>query len=247
MSIFENSETPSSQDDPQTSKPASDNSFEHLLDEFKHENGERKYKDIDSALKALKHSQEYIPDIKGRLDATTAENEELKAQADKLSNLESIVEKLTAKEVPPATPASAGLDEQTVEQLLEQKLTQRDKDLTERGNLKEVTDALAAQYGTEAEKTFYDKATELGLDKDSFEKLAKTSPKAVLKFFPENKPAPRVSTGHNSAGIFTSTPEDGGTLKPPTESVLAGASTRDILAEMQRHKEAAYKKHNVQL
>ena len=247
MSIFnEGDNTPSpQQDDPQSSNPVSDKSFDHLLDGIKNENGERKYKDLETALNALQHSQQYIPEVKNEVNSLSAENELLKEQISKLSNLESVVEKLTAKEVKDDTPASPAFDEQTVEQLLEQKLSQREKSQIESGNLKTVTEALKSQYGTESEKTFYDKADELGIPRDTFETLAKTSPKAVLAYFPKVAPAPSVTTGHNSAGFNTSTKNEG-PLTPPEKSILAGASTSDLNAEMARHKKAVYDKYGIQ-
>lgn len=247
MSIFnEGDNTPSpQQDDPQSSNPVSDKSFDHLLDGIKNEKGERKYKDLETAMNALQHSQQYIPEVKSEVDSLSAENQLLKEKLEKLNNLESVVEKLTAKEAQDATPAPAGLDEQTVEQLLEQKLSQREQSQTKASNLKTVTDTLKSQYGTEADKTFYQKAEELGIPKETFEALAETSPKAVLAYFPKAAPAPSVTTGHNSAGFNASTQKEG-PLAAPEKSILAGASTADLNAEMARHKKAVYEKYGIQ-
>ena len=42
----------------------SDNSFADLLGSIKNERGEPKYKDVQTALDALKHSQDFIPQLK---------------------------------------------------------------------------------------------------------------------------------------------------------------------------------------
>ena len=246
MSIFkegENTNSPKT-DESQTSTLPETKAFDDLLNGIKNESGERKYKDPEAALNALKHSQEYIPELKSENDRLTAELETFKAQQDKLTNLESLVEKLTASKEPTAIPASTGLDEQTVAKLLEQKLTQRDQSIKETANVETVIGALQKSYGAEAEKNFYSKAEELGMSKEMFDTLARTSPKAVMKFFPETTPPPSVTTGHNSVGFTPSATQDG-PLAPPEKSILAGASTKDLIAEMRRHKEAAYKKFDI--
>jgi len=244
MSIFEKQDaTPSDNGASQTPTPEQTDALTTLLAEIKNESGEQKYKDVPTALEALKHSQQYIPDLKNQNDSLTAELESFKAQQDKVSHLESIVEKLTASKEPETTPVQ-GIDEQKVAELLEQKLKARDLRSTEESNLNEVTSALSHQFGDEAESTFYNTAQELGFTKESFEALAKANPKAVLKLFPEQKPAVNVSSGHNSAGLFSSTPQ-GEELAPPEKSVMAGASTQELVAEFRRHADHIKQKYNI--
>lgn len=245
MTIFKEEGNTNPSGEPQTPNPSNDNSFEDLLNEIKNEKGERKYSDLNAALVALKHSQEYIPEVKDKVNDLSAENTELKAQLDKLANLESVVQKLTAKDTPTDTPTDKGLDEQTVAELLESKLNQREALLKQKQNLDSVTSELRNKYGETAEKEFYDKATELGFEKEQFELLAKQNPKAVLKFFPEQKAAPKVTTGHNSSWLHNNA-NSSDAVEPSKQSVLAGASTKDLMEEFRKHKEAIYKKHGVQ-
>lgn len=247
MSIFNTDNTPSDNSgDSQSPTPQSSDSLLDQLKDIKNEKGEPKYTTLEAAVNALKHSQEFIPSLKEENSKLQAEVSAFKEQQDKIANLESVVERLTASNEPSATPAATGMDEQTVAKLLEETLNQREKAQQANSNLASVTSELESRYGTEAEDKFYKKAEELGMSKEAFEALAKSSPKAVMEFFPKTTPAPSINTGHNSAGFVTSNQVKDGPLEAPKSSVLFGASSEELRAELARHKEAVYAKYNVQ-
>ena len=87
-SIFGNQNAPAPQDqnnggnsNPPT--PSSNDQLANLLTGIKNERGEPKYKDVQTALEALRHSQEYIPTLKQEKeanDAKTLENLSLNDQ-----------------------------------------------------------------------------------------------------------------------------------------------------------------------
>jgi hypothetical protein len=129
-----------------------------------------------------------------------------------------------------------------VQKILNQNKTESNRDT----NTKSVTKALADKYGTEAEKEFYGKAEALGMTQEAFNDLAATSPKAVLAFFGDIKQDTSLTKGTQNVNHSFQKPPNSGKVDKSEKSVMAGASTRDLVAEMNRHKTAVYAKHGVQ-
>lgn len=222
------------------------NNFNDLLNNIKNESGERKYNSVESALEALKHSQEYIPNLQGDNKTLTQELETLKSQQSKIDDLTAIVDRLSAPKTETVDQPNSSLTEQDVAKLVQNALSQNKAETSRGANIKSVTDTLSQSFGTEAEKAFYDKADELGMTKESFNELAGTSPKAVLAFFGNTVKDPSLMKG--SQGIdhnYQAPPSDGKVVRSE-KSVMAGATTRDLTAEFNRHKAAVYTKHGIQ-
>ena len=161
MSIFKEEENKENKSASQADDTNVNKQFDDLLNNIKNDSGERKYNSVESALEALKHSQEYIPNLQGDKDKLTQEVETLKSQQNKIDDLTSIVEKLTATKEAPSDQTKDSLGEQDVAKLIQNVLNQNKVESTKEANTKSVTEALANKYGTEAEKEFYGKAEEL--------------------------------------------------------------------------------------
>ena len=248
MSIFneDKKEDKENKLDSQPNDASVNNQFDDLLNGIKNDSGERKYNTVESALEALKHSQEYIPNLQGDKDKLTQEVESLKSQQTKVDELTAIVEKLTAPKEETVNQPSTSFNEQDVAKMVQAALTQNQAETTKEKNIKSVTDALMDSFGTEAEKTFYGKAEELGMSKEAFNDLAGTSPKAVLAFFGASTQQPSITKGTQGVNHNFQKPTPSGKVERADRSVMAGASTGDLKAEMQRHKEAVYAKYGVQ-
>tara|TARA_R110000764_G_scaffold223731_2_gene312674 strand:- start:463 stop:1215 length:753 start_codon:yes stop_codon:yes gene_type:complete len=239
-------ETPENKSTSQVDDTNVNNQFNDLLNTIKNDSGERKYNTVESALEALKHSQEYIPNLQTDKDKLSQELETLKGQQSKIEDLTSIVEKLTAQKVEPSDQTNNTLGEQDVAKLVQAALSQNQAEATKTSNTKSVTDEMSKLFGTEAEKSFYGKADELGMTKESFNELAATSPKAVLALFGKSAQTPSLTTGSQNVNRDFTKPVNSGAVDKSEKSIMAGASTRDLVAEMKRHREAVYAKHNVQ-
>ena len=246
MSIFEEDKSKENNSSSQDDNTNVGNQFDDLLNGIKNDSGERKYNSVESALEALKHSQEYIPNLQGDKDKLTQEVETLKSQQSKIDDLTSIVEKLTATKVEPSDQTNNTLGEQDVAKLVQQALNQNKEESTRETNTKAVTKALADKYGTEAEKEFYGKAEALGMTKEAFNSLAATSPRAVLSFFGDITQDTSLTKGTQQVNHNYQKPPTSGKVEHTGKSVMAGATTRDLKAEMARHREAVYAKHGVQ-
>jgi len=241
MSIFESEQKePSGQE----ASPEPSNDFSDQLNSIKNDNGERKYGTVSQALEALQHAQGYIPTLKEEKESLSKEVESLKAQQEKIDSLTEIVAKLTATKEPEADQPQEVPEVQDVAQLVEQALKANSQAQTTQANTKSVTDKLVELFGTKAEVEFYGKAQELGMSKEAFNQLAATSPKAVLSFF-SKADTPSMMKGSQNTNHSYSPPRETGFVQANETSVMAGATSGDLMAEMNRHKEAIYAKHNI--
>jgi archaellum component FlaC len=246
MSIFEKEETQENKSTSQVDDTNVSNPFDDLLNNIKNDSGERKYNSVESALEALKHSQEYIPTLKDEKNNMSQELEKYKSQQSKLDDLTSIVEKLTAPKEEASNQTRESYGEQDVAKLVQEALNNNKVQSTRESNTHSVTSALADKFGTEAEKEFYGKASELGMTKEAFNDLAATSPKAVLSFFGNITQEPSMMKGSQSLNHSFEKPKPSGKVDKAERSVMAGASTGDLKSEMARHKAAVYAKYGVQ-
>lgn len=238
MSAF-NQETPDQ-------NPASQDAFSDKLREIKNEAGEQKYDSLDKAIEALKHSQEYIPELKSNLSQKDQEIENLKAELQKKAALEEIVEKLTAKQAEQTSnPQASGLDEQAVLNLVQGYSAEQEKAKTLAQNEASVSEALFSQFGDKTPEIVAEKAKELGLSVNDLKDLSQRSPKAALNLFKVE-----VEQGAKFADSSVRLPlnkQEDYTLEPPEKSLLNGASTKDQVEYLRKVRENVYKKYDVKV
>lgn len=153
-----------------------------LLGSIKNENGQPKYGNTGEALKALKHSQEFIPQLQNENATLKRELEQLRMQVEKLKGVEEVVERLASNQTNASTNANT-LDEKSIADLVQRTLSQREVEAIQKANVTAVVTSLQGKFGQEAEKSFYAKAQELGMSVQQMNALAATSPQAVLQLF----------------------------------------------------------------
>lgn len=219
-----------------------------LLASIKNDQGEQKYDSLPKALEGLRNAQDFIPQLKGELSEKDQELADLRSKVAELSAVNEVVDRLTAQKEEPASetpPQSQALDEQAIAKLLQDQLDARDRQQSEANNTQTVIKTLTDKFGTEAEKEYVAKATELGMTVDGLNALSKQSPQAVLALFggaKENKPLnPLAGSGHNTAGFE---PPQETHIKRNDESVMSGFySTEDLHAESKRSKQLIEELH----
>lgn len=195
------------------------NLFADQLKGIVDESGRQKYDSPEKALEALRHSQTYIPQLKTQLTQQEQELAALRAElAQRKSVEELIASRLAPKEPQPvSTPATAGLDEATVLNLVNQTLTQTEETKRRATNLASVETALLSKFGDKAKEVLESKAKELGVGMAKMKELAEESPQLILSHFGPAK--------------ATVTPTTGGHYVPP---VPQGESMEQRLAEAER-------------
>ena len=133
-----------------------------LLAQIKNDRGEQKYKSVEDALNALKHSQDYIPQLSDKLRQQEQELAEAKAAAAKITQLEQTLLQLTQNNTPPAAtpPVPAGLSKEEIAELVSNTLTAKQTEAVAKENLSKVVSTLTQSFGDKAEEVFYGKAKE---------------------------------------------------------------------------------------
>lgn len=218
---------------------SNDSDLTDLLSGIRNEKGEQKYKTLKDAIVGLQNAQEYIPDLKQTLLNKDIEIEKLRAEAKRVADLEEAVKKLTERRSDEGLPPKS-ISEQDIAELvnrsLDSTLSQREMIAAQKQNIKSVVDALQSTFGADAEKKFYDKATELGMTVAEFNALAAKSPKMVLSTLGvQNKqptqPFTPTQGSVNTQGFTPPTDSFVGRNKTPT---LIGATSQDLRDESRK-------------
>jgi len=227
--------------------PSPTATYDTLLDSIRNEQGQRKYANVEAALKGLENAQGFIPTLQGELASERQRIAALEAELSKRESVEEVVARLTAaKQDNTGNTTPTGLDQQTVEQLIQQQLIQRDSQLLASSNEKVVNDALIAKYGKDkALEVVKAKADELGISVSDLGVLSRKSPKAVLAYF-DAKPTQAQSTPSsiNSSGFQAG--EKPTVVARPEKSVLAGASRQEVESHFQDIKRAVHARLGVE-
>ena len=192
--------------------PPSNDQYMSLLGEIKNEKGEQKYKTIEEALKALQHSQEYIPSLHKKLDSLQEEKNSLEKNYDRVLGIEEKLNLLLNRDNTDDNSVDKNVDDSNqdksfdidqIENIIERRLLQREQRTKEENNIKKVSDTLATLYQKDAYKVISDKATELGMSVDDIKTLAAKSPNAVFKMLglKENNSAINVTSSYRSESL----------------------------------------------
>lgn len=157
-----------------------------LLSGIKNERGEQKYKSVEDALKALNHSQNFIPQLQGQLEAKEAALLAAQSKDADIAALQETVAKLTQKITEAPTTQGQPVDEDAIAEIVGRQLQREQAAKKQQDNLGIVTGALGKQFGDKAADVFYGKAQELGMTREQINELAASSPQAVLTMFGVN-------------------------------------------------------------
>lgn len=232
----------------QQQQPSTEVNFADLLKDIRNESGEQKYDSLPKALEGLKNAQAYIPQLKTELQTKDAEIANLKAKLEQAGALEEVVSRLTASQQQPTgkeqPPATNGLDEQAVMNLVKNVLQQSEQQKSAQSNIVKVQDALTAKFGDKTVEALEAKAKELGTTRQQLGELASQNPALVLALFGTS-----VSTGvkptTGSVTIPSSYQPPREELKRPEKSLLSGATSKDQAEFMRKIKEDVYAKYGV--
>lgn len=213
--------------------------YADLLNSIKNERGEPKYKDVQTALDALKHSQEFIPQVKTENEQLKRELEAARAEAARVKELEETLTRLSSGQEPQKqqTTATQGLDEEAVAKLVSQTLERQEREKKAKENTAVVVNKMKEVFGDKAGDLFYAKAKEFGLSADQVNSLAAQSPQAVFNLYgigqtqKSNSGFPAPSTGSVNAGGYQ--PQKQSYLGKNDKPVLLGASTEEVRQERQ--------------
>lgn len=217
-----------------------------LLESIKNERGDPKYKSIEDALTALRHSQEYIPQLSAKLTQQEQELKEAREAAARAAELEKTVEALTSQNTQNVTPNAPVISEDKIAEIVTRTLTQAQQAELAKNNITTVVSTLQSTFGAEAEKTYNAKATELGMTVPELNALAARNPKAVFKLLGIAQEAPKSQSSSSSVSYNTDgfQPQQDSFIGRNKKATLIGATTTDLNEETQRSKKMVEELHS---
>lgn len=217
---------------------------EDLLLSIKNEAGEPKYKTVEDALKALAHSQAFIPTLLSEKQRQEQELEQLREQVKKASSIDEVLKKLTANDEPPkdTTPPAGGLSADAVAELVRKELVSLEQNNQAKKNAALVQDTLTKKFGEKTKEVVAAKAAQLRTTPEKLGALATENPDLVLELFGAVK---NVVTPTTSSVSIPNAPKPT-TVAPPAKSVLSGATSREQKEHFLLHKAAIYQKYGIE-
>ena len=130
---------------PQNDSPNA--AYADLLGSIKNERGEPKYKDVQTALEALRHSQEFIPQLKSEKEKTEQQLAALSAEVERLKTLEQSIEQLNLQNRGNEGTPPTSISKDDVTSLVNATLTQREVALKQKANLDSVVESVQKHFG----------------------------------------------------------------------------------------------------
>jgi hypothetical protein len=204
---------------PPQAQPAPVDSYAHQLASITAEDGRQKYADVSTALASIPHAQQHIKQL-------TEELNEAKEQLDKTRGVDEVLQQLqTSQDTNTETPPVAGLDENAIAALVDQRLTAQQQQVIAQQNAAKVRGALTEVYGDKAEEVFKNRAAELGLSVEYLESQALAHPDFVLKQFDMKQVSAAQPTSQSSISTSAMQPQ-----QEMPKPVMRGASSKDIVA-----------------
>lgn len=206
-----------------------------LLSSIKNENGEPKYKDVATALKALQASQQFIETLKNEKGSTDAQLAQARAELEKMGNIEDFVKRIsndTNQNKPQETPkGDKGLSAEDIAKLVNQELSQRESIKTREQNLQSVQESLVKSFGDKAADHIKQRAVELNTTVSEIKKLAENNPAMALSLLGTNQNKQVISPSRGTVHIPNN--EQGKLERPKVErGVARGGFTNSQLMEM---------------
>ncbi|HEU0143896.1 MAG TPA: hypothetical protein VFQ47_03845 [Nitrososphaera sp.] len=248
-SIFGNTPNTDTNPNPAGSNPAPapQDDVATLLSAIKNERGEPKYSDLNTALRALQASQEFIPSLKSQYETEKAEAQRLREEVSRLRTIEETVAALSQRQPEaPGTPPAVGLTEGQIAELVNRTLTQKERETVQQTNIQTVVSSLQQSFGADAEKKYNAKAQELGMTMEEMNTLASKSPKAVLSMLGvSGQPAPKQTTFATQSSVNTSAfqPQPESYVGRNPNPTLIGATSQDLHQESQLAKKMVDELH----
>lgn len=240
--LFKDEQTPTPQATPEPTPAPIVNPSDLFADQLaviKNEDGTQKYDTPEKALEALQHSQQYIPELKSKVDTQEQTINELTAKLEAAKKVEDIINQQTLEQG--NEPTSPQLGQEDVLKMVTEALTQRSADEAQTANQTQVNTALTLKYGDNAQAEIIKKAAELNMKPSELGALSKSNPSMVLSLFGEK--AGNISTTTNSYNLSTEPKVE--PLSAPDKSMLRGATSKDQMEFMKKIQSEVYQKHGI--
>ncbi|WP_155638770.1 hypothetical protein [Burkholderia territorii] len=207
-----------------------------LLSAIRNEAGEQKYKTLEDALNALKHSQEYIPQLKQQLTEREQELQRVSGEKRSQEEIERTVQELARKLNEQTDNKPNGLSQEQIAELVNRTLSQNKTKEQAEANQQAVVQELTKQFGEKAKEKYFEAAADMGLSIEEMDALAAKSPKAVLKALgitgqQQKQTSAPMGSSVNSAAFQ---PHQDSYVKRNDNRLEVGATFAEVTLERQR-------------
>lgn len=211
---------------PEATQLQQDEGYDKFLTSIVGNDGNQKYKDVPTALSALKHSQEHIKKLEAELEA-------LRSSKQESVTLENVLEAITTTKEPEVQPAPAGLSPDDVLNLL----AKHEQAKAEKENINRVANKFKEVFGEKAEEEFYSRSASLGLSKEQVHKLASQSPNAVFNMLGvQSTPTTTPSLkGSVNTAAMVDTP-----VKGPENTIMGYTRSSDVVDHFKQIEKQVY-------
>lgn len=224
----------------QTPAPTSKDLFTDQLAAIKNESGEQKYDTPEKALEALKHSQQYIPELKSKMELQEQAINELTAKLEATKRVEDIISQQTPQQAD--GPTSQTLGQEDILRLVSEELSKRSVQDVQKNNQDKVHSTLLSKYGDNAQAEITKKAKEFNMKPSELGELSKSNPAMVLSLFGEKVGNTPIAT--NSYHIPANAPAAEPVARP-AKSILSGATAAEQAKHMADIRAEVYRKHGI--
>lgn len=224
--------------------------FADLLQGIRNEQGEQKYRDVKTALEALKNSQQFIEQLKNEKRDVEAREAAARVELEKMGTIDDYVKRLQNKDAnadaPKETPKGGeGLSEARLAQLLDERLTAREMQAVEAANRNAVEAELQKVHGDNAAGFIKQRAKELGMSVNDLETLAKRTPNAALQLL-GGTPKPSVAPSQGSIIPPREVPNDNPMPKWERGVAHGGLTNKELVERWRVAKDYTYKRIKVE-
>lgn len=142
----------------------------------------KKYKSVEDALKSVPHAQEHIKTLEQQLAELRAKDAEREAELQRRKTAEELLNEMNkGKQNEVVTPTAVEADPEVLSQLVERVLEKKQTEAVAKSNAQSVVNKLKEVYGDKARDAYLSLASSNGMSIEFLDKLAMTSPNALLK------------------------------------------------------------------
>lgn len=226
--------------------------FVDKLSMIKNENGEPKYKDVETALEALAASQQFIETLKTEKHEQEQKLTEAMGKLQEMGSIDDFVKRLQPNAAQPPKETTEdkgeGFSEEKIAQLLEQKLSERTQVERQEANLNQVLSRLSEIYGDKAAAAIQAKAKELNTTPAELKKLSQTNPAMALSLLggvaPSSSSSPSVPS--QISRTAAQEPDPAPRVEVGKGIARGGYSNRELAEMFRKSKERTNKRLNIE-
>lgn len=182
----------------------------------------KKYQSAEEALKSVPHAQKHIQTLEQELQT-------LKEELTKRKTAEQLLDEMKSGFTNENTTQAVEIDPDKIVEIVNQSLTLKEREKVQKSNVDTVVSKFTEVFADKAEEVYNTIAKDAGLTVEQLNKLAASSPKAVLKLAGLDKQGSTLPS-KTSSTVNTQAFIQGGNQQQASAKVPRGATTKDLVS-----------------